>query len=60
MVEYTVLVGHWRRLQRITSDLFYVATETGAHHVVLRRMGALSASMISYVNWPEAARHTLF
>lgn len=52
-------INRWRGLWLALADRFYVDAETGAHHPVVQRMGALSASLISYAHWPEAARHPL-
>lgn len=58
--KLVLTINHWRSLWLALAAAFYVDTETGAHHAVAQRMGALSASLISYVHWPEAARHPLF
>lgn len=55
-----VLTGHWHRLRRALAERVYVDTETGSHHAVLRRLGAISASWLSYGHWPQAARHPFF
>lgn len=34
-----------------------VCEVTGAHDAGLRRLGALAAAVISYSDWPEAARN---
>lgn len=54
------LAGHWRRLCRALADHVYVDTETGSHHAALSRLGAISASWLSYGHWPQAARHPFF
>lgn len=52
-----LIINHWRGLWLALAATFYVDTETGAHHAVTQRMGVLSASLISYAHWPEAAKH---